>query len=236
MNLEQIAPRADLIGALIGFLLTIMVFSYLIGDNFLFRLAISIFVGVASGYAAVLILYNVLWYQLLVPLITNPLANLQIIIPSILLGLWLLSKASSRFSRLGSPVLAFLVGVGAATALGGAILGTVVPQVRATTNLLNVQAAGQSGGSLVAWFLKGLVILIGTVVTLAYFHFGVRARGEQAVPQRHPIIEDFLAPAGRLFIAITFGVLFAGVLAASLSALIDRVRFIWDFILRFLPM
>jgi hypothetical protein len=235
MNLEQIVPLADLMGAVVGFILTLMVFSYIIGDNFLFRLAIHIFIGVASGYAVVLVFYNILWYQLIVPLITDPLSNLALIIPSIILGMWILTKAFPRLSRLGSPVVAFLTGVGAATALAGAVLGTVLPQVQASTNLLNLQVASQSGQSLVIWFLKGLIILAGTLVTLAYFHYGVRDRADQPVPQRHPIIEEFLAPAGRAFIAITFGVLFAGVYVAALSALIDRVRFIWDFILRFLP-
>ncbi len=67
--LERINQLADPIGAIIGFLLTIMVLSYIIGDNALFRLAIHIFIGAASGYAAVLILYNVLWYQVLVPVL-----------------------------------------------------------------------------------------------------------------------------------------------------------------------
>lgn len=234
MNVEQFASLIDLLGAVIGFVLTLLVFSYLIGDNFLFRLAISIFIGVASGYAAVVIIYNVLWYQLIVPLLTNPLANLAVTIPSILLGLWVLTKGTARFARLGNPVLAFLVGVGAATALAGAILGTILPQVNASMNLINLQAAPQNGGSLVSWFLKGLVVLVGTVVTLAYFHFGLRPRGDQTVSQRNPIIENYLAPAGSVFIAITLGALFAGVYAAALSAMIDRVRFLWDFISRIL--
>ena len=225
---------ADIFGLIIGFLLTLMVLSYIIGDNFLFRLAMAIFVGVASGYAAVLVIYNVLWYQLIVPLLTNPTANLALTIPSALLGIWLLTKGSSRLARFGNPVLAFLVGVGAATAVGGAIFGTILPQFNASTNLLNLQYASPDGAGLVSWFIKGLVILVGTLVTLAYFHFGVRSQGEGSLPQRHPLIENFLAPAGQAFIAVTFGVLFAGVYAAALGALIDRVRFVWDIILRFL--
>lgn len=225
---------ADIFGLMIGFLLTLMVLSYIIGDNFLFRLAMAIFVGVASGYAAILVIYNVLWYQLIVPLLTNPTVNLQLTVPTVLLGIWLLTKGSSRLARFGNPVLAFLVGVGAATAVGGAIFGTMLPQVDASTNLLNLQYAASDGTGLVGWFLKGLVILIGTLVTLAYFHFGIRSQEEGSLPQRHPLIENFLVPAGRAFIAVTFGVLFVGVYSAALSALIDRVRFVWELILRFL--
>jgi hypothetical protein len=224
----------DILGLFIGLILTLMVLSYIIGDNFLFRLAIAIFVGVASGYAAILVIYNVLWYQLIVPLLTNPTTNLQLTVPAVLLGIWLLTKGSSRLARFGNPVLAFLVGVGAATAVGGAIFGTILPQVDATTNLLNLQFASSDGAGLAGWFLKGLLILIGTLVTLAYFHFGVRPQEEGSLPQRHPLIENLLVPAGRAFIAVTFGVIFVGVYSAALSALIDRVRFVWDLILRFL--
>ena len=41
---------SDQIGLWIGFILTLMVFSYLLGDNFLYRLAIYIFVGLAAGF------------------------------------------------------------------------------------------------------------------------------------------------------------------------------------------
>jgi predicted membrane protein len=42
-------PTGDLIWGIIGFLLSILVFSYLIGDNPLFRFAIHLFIGVSAG-------------------------------------------------------------------------------------------------------------------------------------------------------------------------------------------
>ena len=45
----------EVISAVVGFFLTVMIFSYLIGDNPLFRIAVYLFVGVASGYAAAVI-------------------------------------------------------------------------------------------------------------------------------------------------------------------------------------
>ena len=35
----------DLVGAILGFVLTIFVFSYIVGDNVLFRIAAHLFVG-----------------------------------------------------------------------------------------------------------------------------------------------------------------------------------------------
>jgi hypothetical protein len=224
MNLASI----DLIGAVLGFFLTLMVVSYLIKDNALFRLAIHIFIGVAAGYATVLVVYNVLWYQLLVPLLNNPLKQLSLAVPPILLGIWLLTKASPRLSRAGSPVVAFLVGVGAATAITGAITGTLFPQINSTINLFDLGATGLSGSKLLGWVVNALFILVGTIASLAYFHFGVRT-GEGKASQR-PLWIDVLSQIGQVFISVAFGVLFAGAYAAALAALVERVSFIWQFI------
>jgi len=238
--LDRIGQLADPIGVIIGFVLTVMVLSYLIGDNILFRLAVHVFIGVASGYAAVLILYNVLWYQVLVPVLqafnTGELQSLPAYViqvaPAIILGLWMFTKVTPGLSRWGTPVLAFLSGVGAATVVAGAVLGTIFPQVGASANMLNSQTAPPELSKLVGWFINGLVVLVGTITTLIYFHFGVKPQ-EEGEPVHRPLILDYLSTAGQGFIVVTLGVLFAGVYIATLSALIDRVRFLWDIITRF---
>lgn len=238
--MEQISQWADPIGAIIGFALTIMVLSYIIGDNILFRLAIYVFIGVASGYAAVLILYNVLWYQVLVPIfqfITTGEADGLLtyatqVLPAVILGIWMLTKASPRLSRGGTPVLAFLTGVGAATVIAGAVRGTIFPQIGASANLMNIQSGPSELNELVGWFINGLIILAGTVTTLIYFQFGVK-RQEEGVPVQRSVFLEYLSTAGQGFIVITLGVLFVGVYLATLTALIDRVSFLWDIIIGF---
>ena len=238
--MEQISQLTDPLGAIIGFALTIMVLSYIIGDNILFRLAIYIFIGVASGYAAVLILYNVLWYQVLVPIFqmistgeTDGLLTYAIhVLPAVILGIWMLTKASPRLSRGGTPVLAFLTGVGAATVIAGAVRGTIFPQVGASANLMNIQSGPSELNELVGWFINGLIILAGTVTTLIYFQFGVK-RQEEGVPVQRSVFLEYLSTAGQGFIVITLGVLFVGVYLATLTALIDRVSYLWDIIIGF---
>ena len=223
---------ADVIGALIGFILTLLVFSYVIGDNPLFRMVTHIFVGVAVGYAVVLSWYSVIWPQMLLPLVVGSNeARLALVVP-ILLALLLLFKVSSRFSAAGSLPLAYLVAVGAATAIGGAVLGTLFPQIAASVNLFDLTTP--DGQSVLLDLLEGGIVLIGAVSTLAYFHFGARPRPDRP-PQRSPFIE-FLAGIGKYFIAIALGAIFAGVLAASLSALVERITFLVDFLLPILSM
>jgi hypothetical protein len=239
--LEQLTQLADPIGAIIGFLLTVMVLSYIIGDNFLFRLAVHIFIGIASGYAAVLILYNVLWYQVLVPVLqifsggklTDLTSYVISVVPAVLLGFWMFTKASPRTARWGTPVLAFLAGVGAATVVVGAIRGTIFPQVGASVNILNIQSSPPELNKLVGWFINGLIILVGTVTTLIYFNFGIK-RQEEGVPVQRSVFMEYLSTVGQGFIVITLGVLFTGVYIATLTSLIDRIRFLWDVILRFI--
>lgn len=210
---------ADLAGVLLGFFFTLTIFSYLLGDNALFRLTIHIFIGVAAGYAAVVSWYNVIWPQLLQPLISGDQGErLYLLVPLLLAGL-LLTKSSSRLAGWGNVTLAYLVGVGMASAIGGAVLGTLFPQSSATVNLFDPQAL--SGGlDFVVKFMEAGIILVGTVTTLIYFQFSARPKLNQA-PRRSPLVEG-LAWVGQIFIAIALGALFAGVYTAALTALVER--------------
>lgn len=217
----------DFLSAAAGLILTLLVFSYLIGDNPLFRVAVYLFIGVASGYGA-----TVVWHYVLIPKLFAPLQSsdpnqlLPAIVP-VILCVSLLAKLSPRISWIGNFAMAILVGVGAATAVGGAVLGTLIPQVQAAIDGLDVRSAS-SGAEMVAILLEGVVMLAGTVFTLGYFQF-TAGRAPDGTPKRNVLFEG-IAWVGRVFIAVTFGVLFAGVYMAALTALIERLASIINFI------
>ena len=213
----------ELISALLGLLLTLMVFSYLIGDNPLFRIAVYLFIGVASGYAATIVWHYVLVPKLFQSLLTlNPLA----IVP-LAFGVSLLAKLSSRTAWIGSFAMAVLVGVGAAAAVGGALIGTLLPQAQAAIDGFDILSAG-SGLEAASRLFEGVIMLGGTVFTLASFHFSA-GRAVDGAPKRNRIIEG-IAWVGRIFLAITFGALFAGVYMSALTAMIERLSFVLNFI------
>ncbi|MCI0520376.1 MAG: hypothetical protein L0Z70_08995 [Chloroflexi bacterium] len=218
---------ADFVGGLAAFALTLMVFSYFFGDNALFRLALHIFIGVASGLAAVIAWYSVLWPQLVEPLVFGAQWERLYLLPPLLLVLLLLFKITPRLARLGNPSMGYLAGVGMAAAVGGAVLGTIFPQINAAIAPFDRQAASVNGNLLWQIF-QGSVILVGAAASLAYYHFGVNARGE-ATGQRPRWIEA-LAWVGQIFTAAALGALFAGVYAAVLTAFIERLAFLADFI------
>jgi hypothetical protein len=227
MNLESSALM-ELVGGLVGFFLTIMVFSYILGDNPFFRVAINIFIGAAAGYALVVAWYSVIWPQLLLPLIFGSQSErLFVLFPLLFAGLLLL-KMSSRLSWLGSPAVAYLVGVGAATAVGGAVLGTILPQVSAAVNALDWDPTAQGAGTAWLQVAAGILLLIGTTSTLAYFHFGARP-GLGGIPRRSPWLE-IVALVGKGFIAVTLGAIFAGAFLAAFAALVERIEFFREFL------
>jgi hypothetical protein len=215
----------DLIASIVAFLFTLAIFSYLIGDNPLFRVAVYIFVGVSAGYVAAVAWWQVLWPDLVVPIIHAPKENAVLAVPLLLCGL-LLMKAWPPLSRLGTPSVALLVGVSAAVAIGGAVTGTLFPQVNATINSFDLSKV-TSPAQATEILLDGGFILAGLVSTLAYFHFGARTAADGSV-RRLGVIE-LLAFIGSIFLAITLGVLFAGVYSAALTALIERLYFFGTF-------
>lgn len=224
----------DLIAGVFSFLFTLLIFSYLLGDNPLFRIAVYIFVGVASGYIAAVAWWQVIWLRLGYPLIFGSISLIEkgfLLVP--LFGsLLIFMKVSPRLAGMGRIVMAFLVGVGAAVTIVGSLGGTLLPQVSGTINAFDLNAAGARNIGFIEAVSSGAIILAGTVFTLIYFQFGARPNADGSM-RRSKVVEA-LAWAGRIFIGITLGAVFAGVYAAALTALIERIASLINFITSFI--
>lgn len=222
----------DTAGTIVSFLLTVMVFSYLFGDNIFFRFAMHVLVGVSSGFAFVVCLYSVIWAQLILPYWGVDVMRKWLLIIPILLSVLLFTNVLPRISGLGKPVLALVAGVGAAIAVAGSVWGTIVPQVLGTLNQVSFQKATPSAPGSGLLFINGLIFLVGTISTLVYFHFGSRADNGSAMEMARWM--NWLAEAGRIFLAITLGALFAGVFLASMAAFVDRISFLVKAVVSFI--
>jgi hypothetical protein len=216
----------EIIGLALGFLLTILIFSYLMGDNPFFRLAIHVFIGVSAAYVAIITINNVLIPRLIMPLINGSSGERILSIVLLIPSLFLFFKIT-RLRRAGNWAVAILVGIGAAAAVGGAITGTLFPQILGTINSVDPSAYTVTTSR---WdqAINGFIIVIGTISTLLYFHFGTQDIPGQS-DERLPFIES-ISKVGKVFLAITFGALYAGVYLSALAALVERLSFIWDFL------
>lgn len=215
--------NVDLIAGLFGLVFSLMIFSYVIGDNFLFKIALYIFTGVSAGYIASVASWQVLILlpRFTLPLITGAPQDFVLLIFPIAGIFMILMKVSPRLAGIGRLAMAYLVGAGSAVAIVGALSGTLIPQVQST-----IDAFDPNKGFFNV-MINGLAVLLGTTLTLIYFHFGARTKPDGSV-QRLGIIE-ILAWLGRFFIGVTLGVIFAGVYSAALTALIERISSIVNF-------
>ncbi|MFN3762722.1 MAG: hypothetical protein ACK4WK_05895 [Anaerolineae bacterium] len=204
---------ADLIGLIVGTLLTLLVLSYILGDNPLYRLALHLLVGATVGYGVAVTTVTVL-QNVLPALRSDAPDRIRVLIP-VILGILLLFKGFPRWSAWGNFSTALLVGVGAAVAVGGALVGTIIPQTAAVGSLNAWLRGGATG------LVNGLIALVGTVGALLAFAF--------AAPRRPTLRRlwngsvGVLGQVGRLFLLAAFGAAFGTALTASLTVLIGRV-------------
>jgi hypothetical protein len=209
----------DLIWAVVGFVLSLMVFSYLAGDNPLFRFAVSLFIGVSAGYAAVILLFQVLYPRLVYPLLTGTTLEKSFTLIPLALSVLLFFKPSRNMSFMGSIPMALLIGTAAAFAIGGAVLGTILPQSFSTVNLFDRKVIGNN-------LVEGIFILVGTVTTLMYFYFG--AKFENGKPIRRAGWIETIAKVGQVFLFVTLGSIYAGVYITAITSLVDRIHALWN--------
>ncbi len=122
MNIQLIATYAAAV-------LTVIIFSYLLGDNFLYRIGVHLLVGSAAGYSLIVAVESVIIPWIKLTLIGGPTANPNFVIGllPVLIAVLLAFKISPRLSRFGNIGLAFVLGVGGSVAIWGAVTGTLLP-------------------------------------------------------------------------------------------------------------
>jgi hypothetical protein len=205
----------DQISLIIGAVFTVLVLTYLIGDSFLFRLAVYFLIGAGAAYAAVVVIFDVLLANIQ-QATGNPTALIIVVIGLVLGGLvWF--KASPRLAWIGNIPMGYLIGVGAATVLGGVIIGTLGPQIVAA----GAPVTSPSGGT--PSTIMTIIAAAGTIVTLLSF-------GYYRVGRNSPM-QLINVTGRRFFLMIGLGAIFALVFMASVTLLYDRGATIYRAIL-----
>lgn len=215
----------ETVSSVIAGILTLCVLSRIFGDNAVFRATQYLFVGVSLGYGFV-----VLYHQVLVPagrtsltglmqgdigtafLAAVPFLGLLLLLPRIL--------GPAGLSWVANFPLGIIFGIGVALSLIGALVGTLVPQILATT--------APVGGS-VFDLVGSVLLLVGVIITLSYFFFTL----QQQTPAGRLLLRG--AQAGRWLLMVTFGFFLAGALVTYLTALNERLNSLVGLVRTFLP-
>ncbi len=199
----------ELAGFIIGIVLTLFIYSYLVGDNPLYRISVHLLVGVSAAYAVVVVVQQLLlpiWRQVQ----ANPTDPESVIwLVPVLFVLMLLARRLPSVSWLGNTTLALLIGVGAAVALLGSLTGTLWPQI------VDVQPTSP---------VQGVIVAVLTVCTLLAFQF-TTLRPRSSGAWQPAVWQQGVTAVGRIVLTITFGALFAALVSTGLILLAERLNF-----------
>ena len=217
--------------ALVSFVLTLMVFSYLLGDlpliGILYRTAVYIFVGMTAAFTLVVSYEGVIlpYLQDIQNVETSwttlgNAADAAIFFTALLFGLLLLLKPIRSLTWLTNSVYAVVIVVGASVAVVGALTGTLFPLLQATASIPEDLRADFSA------MVDTLIIFIGTMSALFYFHYQVRASGDGGGEQSR--LSRGFRHIGKVFIVTALGAIYASMILSSLTILTERISFLFQ--------
>ena len=219
-------PRT--VGLWVAAFFTLAVFSFLYGDNPLYKVAEAVLVGVSAAYWMVVGFWDVLVPNLIgkispatvqawaMPGLTGPDAerNLSYLIP-LFLGIMLLWRLAPSGTWIARWPLAFIIGTTAGLRLIAFLHGDFLAQIRNTILPLVVfnQGAFDLGES-----IRNLIIIASVLCCLVYFFFSFEHKG----------VIGKTAKVGIWVLMITFGAGFGYTVMGRIALLAIRLEFLLD--------
>ena len=196
---------ADLVATWVAAIVTLVVFGALVGERRLFGWSQHLLAGLATGFLALIVLSDVIGPRLVQPILAAPAAR-----PELWAGLALVATAAAAPwlpRRLSVIPVSIAIGALAAFAIGGAVIGTLLPQIDT--------AIVRPGGSAVAT-IGGALAAVATGLVLVGFLHGV-PRGR---------ILGVAAGAGRWLLIGGIGGWLGFLILSRLILLVDRIGFL----------
>jgi hypothetical protein len=196
---------ADTLTTWVAALLTLVVLGGLLGERRAFGWSQHLLAGLATGLAAVLVIRELIVPRVLEPLLADPAARGDLWIG---LGLVVTTAAAPWIPRAVAAVpISILVGSLAAFALGGAVVGTLLPQIAAAV-------ARPEDGALATIVTVGSAA-ITVLVLVGFLHGAPRGR-----------LVGGAAASGRWMMLVGLGGWLGYLILSRLVLLIDRLTFI----------
>jgi hypothetical protein len=195
----------DQLATWVAALATLVVFGGLFGERRLFAWSQHMLAGLATGYLALLAITEVIVPRLAEPLIADPAGRPDLVVE---LGLVAVTAATPWIPRIvGAVPLSIAIGALAAFALGGAVVGTLLPQLAA--------AVARPETGMAATLASAAAAVVTGLVLLGFLHGTPRGR-----------LLTGAASCGRWLLLAGIGGWLGYLLLSRLVLLVDRIAFL----------
>jgi hypothetical protein len=219
----------DPITVWVGSLVTLVVLSYLIRDNVVYRLVQHAALGAAVGIGLVLLWQQVLWPRWAMPMsqgikvwrtqgFSSEAYGALWILALIPGGLWYF-QLSRKYANVSTLITGLFVGAAAGLALKYQTL-LILPQISASIRPLNPAAGGEVTGHSIAVVVNNFLFLLILFTALLYFFFSIRTDNALLRPPLR---------FGRLAIMVCLGAMFGGTVLTRLAYLLERITALSEF-------
>lgn len=185
---------------------TLAIFSFLIGDNPLYKFVERLWVGVTTGYWTMLLFWTSFWDKVWVPVWQQH--QWHYLIP-VALGVLMWFRLSPRRGWLSRYALAFYIGISTGVFIPLAFKTGVFLQVEGTIRPVTADMVG----------LNFFLALLGLICSLSYFFFSKHHTGLLGVTSRIGIIT----------LMVGFGAGFGLTVMGRVALLVQRVIFLRDY-------
>ena len=208
------AEPVDQIATWIAALATLIVIGGLLGERRLFAWSQHLLAGLATGYLALLAVTEVIVPRIVEPLAADPGGHPELVLG---LGLVAVTAATPWIPRIAGAVpLSIAIGALAAFALGGAVVGTLLPQLAA--------AVARPEPGVAATAVSAAAAVVTGLVLIGFLHGTPRGR-----------VLVSAASAGRWLLLAGIGGWLGYLLLSRLVLLLDRIAFLLGDWLGLLP-
>jgi len=217
------------IGIWFAALMTLFVLTFLIGDNPLYKIAESIFIGASAAYWMVVGFWTTLIPNLLAKLIPGSIrgwatpglseyesTEWMYLVP-LLLGVLLLWRLSPKGGWISRWPMAFFIGVFCGLRLISFLHADFLSQIRNGIVPLYVES-GTGGLDTFYASMRSVFLIAGVLTCLVYFFFSIEHKG----------IVGKTAKVGIWFLMITFGAAFGYTVMGRIALLAIRFEFLFD--------
>lgn len=203
---------------------TLAVYSFLFKDNAFYQGFEFALLGCATGMGAAIVCTDVLvskwWKPMMAGFSSGQISGMALLLPGLLGLLWYFqfSKKSFWLSR-----IPMVIGLGAGAGLSVKdVFNSLVPQITGSFKTLwpgDLILPGAGSWERAAMGFENLVYVVGTITVLMYFFFAFgRKSGQGGVTSK----------IGRWYLMLALGVFFGNTFMSRLSALIERIHFLFS--------